>query len=306
MSRVYFHSPSGDAELHGSERAWLGGLVNDIALGVLSPSSPSRVDRLRPFIHPDHYLAATDPYAVDAYGRGGLESWASTYATAFSVGWSHRAPLIQYRGKALDSFTLSLNTAALLGNDQIKLAARLHGQCELHAWVDGPNRVWLAEIMQTGLDSGIYRRGFQHEADPSRGQPDPRWVSQGWDEVIALLRQRDDEPVVTSYSVCDQFPNSSVGDWMPPWPEGLPREWDALSEKQQEQRSARSDKWYELDDAEQWRISMAGLCASSDGLEMKPDNWSSFRFEHKLSVLDLLAPDADDRLVSALDMEPVA
>ncbi|MFJ1539211.1 hypothetical protein ACIODS_11780 [Micromonospora chalcea] len=23
MSRVYFHSPSGDAELHGSERAWL-------------------------------------------------------------------------------------------------------------------------------------------------------------------------------------------------------------------------------------------------------------------------------------------
>lgn len=298
MSRIYFHSPSGTAELHGSERAWLGGLVNDIALGVLSPSSPSRIDRLRSFIHPDHYLAATDPYAVDAYGRGGVESWASTYATSFSVGWSRSTPLIQYRGKELDSFTLALNTAALLGNDQIKLAARLHGQCELHAWVDGPNRTWLAAVMQTGLDSGIYRSGFE------RGQAESTWVPQGWDEVIDLLRQRDDEPVVTSYSVCDQFPNSSVGDWMPPWPDGVPKQWDALSEEQQEQRSSRSDAWYELDDVEQWRISMAGLRSSEGGLELKPDNWDRFRFEHKLSVLDLVAHDAEERLANALNLEP--
>jgi transposase len=34
MSRVYFHSPSGTAEILGSERAWLGSLVSDLSIGL--------------------------------------------------------------------------------------------------------------------------------------------------------------------------------------------------------------------------------------------------------------------------------
>lgn len=299
MSRVYFHSPSRTAELRGSERAWLGGLATDIALGLLDLRNPSRIDRLRPLIHPGHYMAKHDTTSP-----GWANSWAASYATAFSVGWSESAPLIQHKREPIDSFTLALNTALTLGNDAVKLAARLHGSCEIHAWVDGPNRAWLADIMQAGIDTGVYRRGFSQRV--SSDSDETVWSDQGWDDVIALLRERDDEPVVTSYSVCDGFPDSSVGDWMPPWPEGVPRDWRELTEEQQAARSERSDEWYALADAEQWRISMAGLRASEEGLEMKPDNWDSFRFGHRLSVLDLFATDSDDRLNTALSPETVA
>lgn len=298
MSRVYFHSPTRTAELRGSERAWLGGLVSDIAEGALSLRDPARADRLRALIHPDHYLAKQP-----TNGPGRADGWATSYALLFGSSWDEdRTPLIQYNGKPVRTFSLALNTAALLGSDQIKLAARLHGQCEIHAWVDGPNRAWLADIMQAGLDSGVYRRRLQYPAAPDYDRSEPTWVPQGWEDVIALLRERDDEPVVTSYSVTDSFPTSSVGDWMPPWPEGREEHWDALTEEQQQARSDRSDAWYDLDAAEQWRISMDGL-RSSGGLEMKPDDWETFRFTHQLTVLDLFAPDWEERLGHALTGE---
>jgi hypothetical protein len=249
MSRIYFHSPSRTAELRGSERAWLGGLVTDMALGLLDLQSPSRIDRLRSLIHPGHYMAKRDTASP-----GWVNGWAASYSTAFSVGWSESTPLIQYEGEP--------------------------------------------------VDAGIYRRGFPQKI--SSDSDETVWSDQGWDDVIALMRERDDEPVVTSYSVCDGFPDSSVGDWMPPWPEGVVRDWRELSEEQRNARSQRSDEWYDLDDAEQWRISMAGLRASEEGLEMKPDNWDRFRFGHRLSVLDLFVADSEERLRTGLGIESVA
>ncbi|MFI1889845.1 hypothetical protein [Streptomyces jumonjinensis] len=294
MSRVYFHSPHRTAELRGSERAWLGGLITDIAIGALGLGSTARIDRLRELIHPDHYMAKQD-----TTGPGWLSAWASSYATAFSVGWSGSAPLIQHRGRAVETFELALNTALTLGGDAVKLGARLHGSCEIHAWVDGPNRSWLADIMQGGIDAGVYRDGFARQI----GGGGTVWSDQGWGDVIALLRERDDEPVVTSYSVCDGFPDPGVGDWMPPWPKGVPRDWRELTEEQRNARSERSEEWYDLDDAEQWRISMAGLRASKKGLQLEPAGWSAFRFGHRLSVLDLVAADFEDRLDTALGSE---
>lgn len=295
MSRVYFHSPTRTAELRGSERAWLASLVSDISDGILHLRDSSRVERLRSLVHPDHYMARKPAPAFE-----GLTDWARNYSTAFAVGFREQTSLIQYKGQPIDQFVVALNTAAQLGSDQIKLAARLHGQCEIHAWVSGPNRAWLADIMQAGLDSGVYRRGIQHPAEPDYGRPEPVWVPQGWEGVIALLRERDDEPVVTSYSVCDEFPNSSVGDWMPPWPDGRAKRWDALTEEQQQARRERSDAWYDLETAEQWRIAMDGLHADGGGLELKPDDWTTFRFAPAVSLLDLFAPDWEERLDRAL------
>lgn len=295
MSRVYFHSPTRTAELRGSERAWLASLVTDISDGIMHLRDSSRVERLRSLVHPDHYMARKPAPTFE-----GLTDWARNYSTAFAVGFREKTPLIQYKGQPIDQFAVALNTAARLGNDQIKLAARLHGQCEIHAWVAGPNRTWLADIMQAGLDSGVYRHGIQYPAEPDRGRPEPLWVSQGWDDVIELLRERDDEPVVTSYSVCDQFPNSSVGDWMPPWPKGRAQRWDALTEEQQQVRRERSDAWYDLESAEQWRIAMEGLQANGGGLEMNPAEWLDFRFAPDVSLLDLFAPDWEERLERAL------
>lgn len=299
MSRVYFHSPSGDAALKGSERAWLSGLVNDLAIGALALHDPSRVERLISLAAPDHYITQH----ADRHPTG--MPLQTAYRLAFLYENPYGATLIQHRGRPVSTFSLALNTAMLLGNDQIRLAARLHAQCELHAWVDGPNRAWLADVMEAGLESGIYRRGIQYTPDPARDRDEPQWVSQGWEEVIALLRTRDDEPVVTSFSVCDEFPNQQTGDWMPPWPEGRPERWDALTEEEQKERDARSEAWNDLDAAEQWRISMEGLRNSTGNLEIRPDH-EAYRFNHNLSILDLFAPDWEERLDRALTPQPEA
>ena len=290
MSRVYFHSRHGQAELHGSERAYLGGLCNDIAIGLFHLDGSFYLDRIKELITPGHYMTAT-PNMNHA-------RWVQQMGTALRVG---DEPVLSWKGQPIGSWELILNTAAAVGNDQIKLAARLHGQCEIHAYVEGPHRAWLADIMQTGLDCGIYRH--QHPGNPE--------FSQGWAEVIALLRSRDDEPVVTSYSVCDQFPNSNgwvapplPADWVPSWAtseEGL-AEWAEVEEdsKASERHEAEREQWWDLSDDERWSIALTELRANVGGLELTPDNWAGFRFYHQLTVFDLHAPDYAARLDAAL------
>lgn len=304
MSRVYFHSPSGTAELHGSERAHLGVLCSDVALGVLDLGGWND-DRVVDLVDERRYPR---PSGHDWPAR---QHWIRAVETALRV--ADRSPL-SWRGHDLDAFSLTLNTAAAAGSDAMKLAARIHGQCELHAWVDGPNRAWLADVMQQGLDSGVFRNGFWYAVHPD--SPKDKWSSQGWDKVMDLLRSRDDEPVVTSYSVCESFPNRSSAGWEPPpMPDDWAPDWagddkgrteweqdyptpEAKEEYYYEQAG---DLWYEVPDEEQWALGMAGLRASRDGLELKPDNWQTFRFRHRLSFLDLLTQDRDERLAAVFE-----
>jgi len=303
VSRLYFHSPSGTAELLGSERAHLGSLCNDIALGVLDLQW--NADKVEDLVDARHY---PPPGQYDYEGR---MRWRSNVETSLKV--CIREPL-SWRGHEISSFSLILNTALVVGSDAVKLAARLHAQCELHAWVDGPNRAWLADLMQAGLDAGVFRDGFWFATAPDG--PKGTWSSQGWDEVIEFLRSRDDEPVVTSYSVGSCFPNRWIAGWEPPpMPEGWAPDWadsdkgrmewerdyptgDAREEYYYE---VAGDLWYELPDEEQWALGMAALRTSRDGLELRPDDWQAFRFRHNLSFLDLLAHNRDERLAEVFE-----
>lgn len=269
MSRLYFHSPSGDAQLKGSERRWLAGLVNDLAVGMLDLHNANRVDRLISLAAPGHFIAQH----ADRYPNG------MALETAYRLAFLHDDPyspaLIQHRGHRIDTFSLALNTAMQLGNEQIRLAARLHAQCEVHAWVDGPNRAWLANVIENGLEAGIYRRRLAYR---DGSEAEPKWSDQGWDDVIGLLRSRDDEPVVTSSSVTDQFPN--------PGPHA----------------TEYGDSWYQLDDTNSWRIGMGWLRQAPGQLELRPNN-KAYRFEHKLSILDLFSPDWEERIDRAFAPE---
>src|SRR5262249_15916376 len=121
------------------------------------------------------------------------------------------------------------------------------------------------------------------------------------------------EPVVTSYSVCESFPNSGVANWSPPpMPEGWKPEFWEEDEWAAECAEYRSeyyeenahDLWYEVPAEEQWRQAMEGLRAdAASGLEMKPDNWQTFRFRHELTFMDMHAVDRDVRLDRALGIE---
>lgn len=237
MSRVYFHTKSENTvELSGRERANMGVTCGDIASAL--------VPRLYGDEAP-HYFTASARETLNVMKRTARDDMVGTF---LRVG---DRPTFQLGGEPLDSFSLVLNTVLAIGNDPLCLFARLHGQCEIHAYVEGPERAWLAGVIKQGLESGLYRREL------------------GWEDVITLLEASNVEPVVTSFSVTDGFPNSYVAGWTPP-------------------EGAGEDAWYEdLTDDERWDLSIAGLRAQRDIQPLSPENLRG-RFGHGKTLFDVL------------------
>lgn len=232
MSAIYFQSESGEARLRGSERAHMGVLVTDLTVAAFRPRG----------VMSDEPLIRVIPLsAADYAGLGGALTFRRDFASFVAGHFGHNAFTLGDR--SADVFSVALNTVLAMGSDPLCLLARLHGQCEIHAWIDGPNRAWMADLIDQGRASGIMRR------------------QQGWEAVAAFLRESATEPVVTSYSVTDGFPNASV----------------AGVEGEDER-----DAWYDKPREEKWAACMAVLRAASEtgigphvGLEIDPDN---FRF----------------------------
>jgi hypothetical protein len=243
MSRIYFRTQhEGTAELSGRERAWMGMLVRDLAATVL----PVFGDGIEPRINPEH---------GDRFRRGSQIDRANV---ALWMGHDHLTPtLTDHDGTPLDSFSLQFNTVLALGSDPVALMARLHGQCELHCYVEGPDRAWMADLIDAGQAAKVMRPG------------------QGWHQVAALLRGRDDQPVVCSYSVTEWFPNAYVADWgsiMSVLDDPDPRE-------------AALESWGALTDDERWTRALASL-RSRPGGALAPAALRA-AFDHGRSLFDL-------------------
>jgi hypothetical protein len=235
MSRIYFHSPSDTEEIYGRERAWMGCFLEDLARG-LTVSRFNCTDLAR-FLPKDAWplnelneangSAVRFAGALELWMRGGApsESWV--------VG-----------GQRYDCWQMTLNTCMAVGNDATKLCARLHGQCEIHAYVEGPNRAWLAGVVREGIRCGLMRDGGNEK---ERGQ---------WSRLADWLEQRKDEPVVTSYSVCEGFPNPGVAG------------------------NVDEDGWHATPPQSRWDTAMARLRENDGGLEIKPEDWAEYRFGH--------------------------
>lgn len=323
VSRVYFHSPSGDAELLGRERAWLSHLAAGPASAAWDLDTTNGFDRacfildMAPEVADgewgSNYLhtmlrtareqelrnkaiyAGMKPGTPLGYGGANHEptrQLVQALKTRLSVGGLN----LVVCGVQLDTTDVALNTALAAGSDAVALAAKIHGWCESNAWVEGPDRAWLADVIELGLAAGLYRRGMGWDApttefDRSAG-------------VLALLRARDDEPVVLSDSYGDGFPNTSVGDWMPAWPAGVERDWNALTAEQQHEREAREEEWYELPNERRWEIGMAGLRADRAWARLSAETLRTVTFHLPVSVYDLLASDRDGRLRAVLVGHP--
>jgi hypothetical protein len=243
MSAVTFHTEHGGAAiLAGAERSFWGVLCSDVAAAFVPSHYNFPTEILNPS-GPIPELPSGAPWRIREDARLQL-----------SIG--SRAPVFQHPTVGpLDDFPLLLNTVLAAGSDPLALIARLNGQCEIHAYVEGPDRSWMAGLIEQGRAAGLMRD------------------SVGWDSVHTLLLSSDAEPVVTSYSVTDGFPNSFVSTWEPAY-----KDFD-------DEDDAR-DQWYELPVSEQWRLAMAGIRRSGRGLQLSP---SSLRdpFGHRYSLLDL-------------------
>lgn len=239
MSRVYFHSPTDTAELRGTERAYAGMVTDQIGFSTFFAVVGEKW--INELIDPAHPLKSLGTNRA---------TWREHLRREMTSHWLGDKPIIVRDGVPVDSWDLVLNTVLAAGTDALRLLARLHAQCEIHARVEGEHRAWLAGIIEAGRAERVLRQQV------------------GWEEVAAMLRRRDDEPVVMSYSVCDQFPNRSASTWTSP--------------------SADGDEWYDLPNDEQWKHGMEWLRGEGGGSVLSPENWETYRFGHQLSAFDLL------------------
>jgi hypothetical protein len=333
MSRIYFHSEHGDAELMGSERAWLDWIAGGPARAYWDLEGRSlpferakeimsmvkRSDRGNDLFE---LLAKAEAEESDnkrlwAEARQAGVQWPNTTYDAqrrlpdsLALFLRVQGLPLEVAGVELHSANVELNTALAVGSDAVALAAKIHGWCESHCWVEGPDRAWMAGIIDAGLAMGMYRRGIWYE--PEKGA-EKQWSSQGWESVTELLRSRDDGPVVLSYSVCDRFPNRHISDWEPPfdagwkpdWADGDDRaEWDekTAEEKDDYQRETRHDEWYDLPFEQQWQPAMDALRAEKPWARLSPDTLRVISFHLPVTIFDLFAPDRDERVRRAADL----
>jgi hypothetical protein len=222
VSAIYWRDGSTVVRLSGAERAHMNLLIGDVFLAPFRLDGFDVRERLQRLFPPSHHVHRAPDFG-----------WAVTASTSLKLGWDK---LLLPDGTKVDPFTASLNTALVMGSDPFRLMARLHGQCELHAYVEGHNRSWLAGIIRQGLKVGLMRDG------------------QGWDDVLNLLESADDRPVVTDYSACESFPNAQVAEWT-----GTENKWGKLS----------SDKRW------QFALTGLRAKSKSAELELRPDTLGS-------------------------------
>lgn len=295
MSRVYWHSRERDAELHGSERAWLSHIAQGPATAAWDLDAVTdRLDQaikiasMIPEVEPGefgaNYLHEHMRKAIEQ-DRLNKEYYAWHYGTAskkpeqrpaiwapdFQPGRKFIESLkmrlgsivsdtnFLINGHKINAWVTGLNTAIVMGSRPVQLATRIYAQCELHCWIESRDRVWLDEIIGEGLAIGIYRQG-------------------AWADVRRLLLEGDDGPVVLAYSVTDSFPNRYINE-------------------ETATRIAEED-WYELPGEERWDIALADLRRCRPWARIGPDTLDSC-FEQGLTVYDLLAPDRDERVAEA-------
>jgi len=289
MSRVYFHSIHDDAELAGAERAYAGGVCTDLFMTSIGSIYPPEEGHhwLVPFLPSNCYVMDFYPgprppvnknHTVPEH-RAEQSGWLDKFArfrqsaeTYLRIHMGDQGLIFKNsKGESVPVtiFVLHLNSALAMGNDVTKLLARLHGQCEIHCYVEGPNRTWLAGIIERGRKTNVLR-------------PD-----MGWEDVAELLRSRDDCPVVCSYSVCEPFPNLAM----------LPEDHWMREKVKNERFSWDEPRFDAVSHEERWEEGMKVLRKmSGEGakLELKPDDWDDYVFDKGVSGFDV-CPSIKDR-----------
>jgi hypothetical protein len=238
-------------------------------------------------------LSGADPIRNVHYNQSNKDALIDVLRTCLRV---TDVPL-QVGDHVVYSANVELNTALATGNYAVCLAAKIHGWCEIHPWIEEGDRDLFADLIEDAILDGVYRSGLWY----TEGDGQRTWHDQGWADVMALLRDVTTHPgpVVLSYSVCEEFPNAYVSTQMPPWPTGVPETWDALTTEQQDARRTASLAWYDLPEAERWDTAMAGIRNRNPWANLTPENLAITTFGPGVTLFDLFHPDRVDRVKAA-------
>lgn len=278
MSSCDFTSPSGAASVSGREWHRLRQVLHKMTTGVLDSRNSFHQERLEE-------LSGVRAPAWSGKAGDGPDYYAAFQQWATSMEFRVTNDVtgdFSWRGMPLKKLGLVCNTAMILGGDPVRLAVRLIAQADGDGcWAEGADRAWLAGIIRGGLESGAFASREIAQLDDGA-----RWFPTGWEDVAALLESRDDEPVVVTYSVSGAFGGPPPG-WRP--------DLDGSDD--------RMDQWYATPAAERWAAGVDGLRTWRPGARLTPVTWADVRWDHGLSVLDLLADDWIERLNGAVARE---
>lgn len=239
MGRISFETKDRTVFVSGSMRSHADLLMSKITNGLLDPARNK--DLLLSAMPEDHYL-----HKSIAIGP----NWAREFEAACSYGEIN----FTIGDEKFNSFSLGLNTATAVGNDAVKFLMRVHAQCEMHGYIAGENREWLAQIIENA----------HVEVLPA---------GSGWDELVILLRESDAEPVVMSYSVTNGFLDNSRGIWIKNYlkeicvsEDDVDINWTAWEEAE--------DAWDRLNQEEKWNHAVQLMNETPGlGLELTPQKW---------------------------------
>jgi hypothetical protein len=280
VSRIYFHTRTGTVAVLGNERAYLSRLIDDYGLAIVDGRFLRRASG---WLTIDLYGKQPNDYSLDS----DLES---TAKLAFGSMLSSKS--LAYQGTTLDPWILTLNTVMRAGSPALQFATRIHAQCEMQGYIEGPDRAVIADIVEAGIAAGIYRRTYPDGREP------------GWAKLVSMLRDDDTEPVVMSSSHGDQFPSPYID--MPPLPEGA-ESWRDFTEEQSAERGAAQvdleTAWEDLNDDQRWDQGVAGLRARPGFLRINPAEHDTYHYgQHSgLTWLDLDQGEQRTREVLGMD-----
>lgn len=242
MSSINFETKGKSVSVRGTERHYAAMLVNDLVKVFLDPDANGKL--LQEIIPKGSYLKNPEKNP----------QWGTHFCNALSYGISE----FSLDGVKINGFLLGLNTAVAIGNDALKLLASIHGQCEVHAYVLGKNRAWMADVIENGpLD--IFR-------------PDT-----GWADVVSLLRENDTEPVILSYSITEGVLGTAGNEWVNE--ELLARDVDDPEETDEDGYTVwdqLQEEWYEQGEDKQWAYVLKWLSTRENrGLELSPERFAT-------------------------------
>lgn len=281
MSSINFTTRAGEARVGGPERFSMAIICSDMLLMAVRGLTPAYIVKI---MTPGHYLYEQAQRVLEAKVNPPPEaSYAGTLAYKAEQAFEESLKIF-FRScfdddepfPGFDLFSITLNTALALGSAPVKLGARIHGQCEIHCWVDGPDRAWLADVIQEGRTIGLFRDEM------------------GWEAVLELLRASDADPVVLSSSVTDDFPGTHLAAGLePPVPDLQGRKYEDLSAAEKEANDTawedREEAWEALTDDQRWDMSMQALRDLGNGLQIKPADFTGeFQFDNGATGFDLV------------------
>lgn len=263
MSSLNFLTRAGDASVSGRERIKFNGLLHDLAWRTVERECDPRET-----LGPSLLRQAVRLPGWVSVNKGNL--FAQTAKLYLDTGHDDADVVLlpdAPQTPAASVLDVHVNTVIAGYPDPVALAVRLAAQCQVNAWVDGPDRKWLADLIHKGRHTMWPAEAVNPDVG---GLPlfNDGWsvngTYDGWPGVVKMLRSDDTGAVVLTSSATDGFPSQ------------------VWAGREGQDREEFHRWWKDADPGQRWDASEVGLreetATTCPALKITPDSLHDPRF----------------------------